>query len=1074
MLTRCHNCFEEYDSALGVCPHCGFVPGTPAEEAIHMNPGSLLRDRYIIGKVLGFGGFGVTYLAWDAKLEQKVAIKEYLPGEFSTRMPGQSQISVFSGDKAEQFTDGMHKFVEEARRLAHFQNEPGIVTVFDSFEENNTAYIVMEYLEGETLTDRLNREGKIPEDEAVTMLLPLMESLEKVHAEGILHRDIAPDNIFLTTDGQVKLIDFGAARYATTSHSRSLTVIIKPGYSPEEQYRSRGDQGPHTDVYALGATLYKMITGVTPPDAMERRAKYEGQSKDILVPPQKYAKGLSLARRNAILNAMNVRIEDRTPDVATFIKELNADPPAKLIYGKIKKIDLYAWPLWVKILLPALGAAAIAVGVLLLTGVISFNRYSDVIVMPDGTVQVPDVEGLTSEESIKVIKANLLDAVAGGNVQSEYAPAGYIVLQEPAAGSYVPVNSKVTVVVSAGTGVIPPYNSVATVPYVEWDTLADAKDKLSQAGLAEPEVEEVYDEYCKEGCVVSISKEAGTTLPEGSVLKLNLSKGPKPFALQSVVGMSEEEARKALEGKGLTVTIEGRTDWDVEKGFIEQGTAEGTMVRKGDTVQIVVSKGKPYQDVANVVGKNKTEAEAALKDQNFVIKIEERYDTAIPAGQVMSQDPAAGTTLLEGTEITVNVSLGKHMLTLSFNANGGSVSESSREVEEKYAYGSLPTPSRSGYAFEGWFTAEAGGSVVSDKTTMGSENVTVYAKWTKIWTLNFNANGGSVSEAKRTVKQGSAFGNLPNPSRSGYAFDGWFTAANGGNAVGTSTTMGNADTTIYAHWTAVHTLSFNANGGSVSEAKRTVKQGATYGTLPTPSRSGYTFNGWYTAASGGSKVSPSTAMGTGDVTVYAQWAKSVATVGQIIKFGNYSGSTIEWQVLSISGTRVFVVSRYALEIKPYDDSYYKNGYSVGYTWETCSLRKWLNNDFYNSVFSSAEKQKIQTTTVKNENNPNPFYGTPGGNTTYDKVFLLSRSEAMTYFGSNAARKCSPTPHVQSVWSNYGDPTIDWWLRSPGVNKHYAETVDMDGKLDEDAYGSEVWNQFDDIAVRPALWYDLGS
>ena len=652
MLTRCHNCFDEYDPALGKCPHCGYVPGAPAEEAIHMDPGSLLRNRYAIGKVLGFGGFGVTYLAWDVKLEQKVAIKEYLPGEFSTRMPGQSRISVFSGDKAEQFTDGMHKFVEEARRLAHFQNEPGIVTVFDSFEENNTAYIVMEYLEGETLTERLKREGRIQEDEAVTMLLPLMESLEKVHAEGILHRDIAPDNIFLTKDGQVKLIDFGAARYATTSYSRSLTVVIKPGYSPEEQYRSRSDQGPHTDVYALGATLYKMITGETPPDAMERRAKYEGQNKDILIPPQKYAKGLSLARRNAILNAMNVRIEDRTPDVETFIRELNADPPAKRIYGKIKKIDPYAWPLWLKVLLPALGAIALIVGVLMLTGVISFSRYSKVIIMPDGTVQVPDVEGLTSADAIKTMENNKLNIVSGGTVQSEFAPAGYIVLQEPAAGSYAPVNATVKVIVSAGTGVIPPFNGIATVPYVEWDTLADAKDKLSQAGFAEPEVEEIYDDYCKEGCVVSANREAGEKLQAGSVLKLKLSKGPKPFQVKDVGGMSEEAAKTTLENQGLQVETVYRVDHNAAIGNVIEQDKTG-LVKKGETVTLTVSA----EAIMDVTGKTAAEAEKALKEQGLTVRYNYGHGSNEENwGIIVDQNPAAGT-VNDGGSVTLFVGM---------------------------------------------------------------------------------------------------------------------------------------------------------------------------------------------------------------------------------------------------------------------------------------------------------------------------------------------------------------------------------------------------------------------------------
>ena len=290
MSKRCLGCMELFGDEFSICPHCGYVVDTPVENPVHIEPGTLLNDRYIIGKVLGYGGFGVTYIGWDGRLEQKVAIKEYFPSEFSTRMPGQSQVTVFNGEKNEQFYDGLKKFVEEAKHLAKFQNEDGIVKIFDSFIENDTAYIIMEYLEGETLKEYLKREKNIPEDEAVEMLMPVMKSLQVVHEVGLIHRDIAPDNIFLTTSGEVKLIDFGASRYATTSHSRSLTVIIKPGFSPEEQYRSRGDQGPHTDVYAIAATLYKMITGKNPPDAMERRAKYENQNKEILEEPHKINK----------------------------------------------------------------------------------------------------------------------------------------------------------------------------------------------------------------------------------------------------------------------------------------------------------------------------------------------------------------------------------------------------------------------------------------------------------------------------------------------------------------------------------------------------------------------------------------------------------------------------------------------------------------------------------------------------------------------------------------------------------------------------------------------------------------
>ena len=215
MEKRCLGCMELFDGNYDICPHCGYVINSKAEEAIHMDPGTLLHDRYIIGKVIGFGGFGVTYLAWDGKLEQKVAIKEYLPGEFSTRIPGESTVTVFSGDKSEQFRSGLEKFVDEAKRLAKFQNEEGIVKIFDSFEENMTAYIVMEYLDGMTLSEYLKEVGTISEEYAIQMLMPILKSLQIVHQDGLIHRDIAPDNIFITKKGECKLIDLVASRFDT-------------------------------------------------------------------------------------------------------------------------------------------------------------------------------------------------------------------------------------------------------------------------------------------------------------------------------------------------------------------------------------------------------------------------------------------------------------------------------------------------------------------------------------------------------------------------------------------------------------------------------------------------------------------------------------------------------------------------------------------------------------------------------------------------------------------------------------------------------------------------------------------
>lgn len=536
---RCLGCMTEYPSEYGVCPHCGYEPGTPAESALHMQPGSILAGRYLIGRVIGYGGFGVTYISWDDTLRQRVAIKEYLPSEFATRAVGQTQVTVFGGNKAQQFVDGMVKFIDEAKRLAKFQNEPGIVRIYDSFEANNTAYIVMEYLDGETLTAYLDREGRVPVEQAIEMLTPVIRSLEAVHKVGIIHRDIAPDNIMLTKDGHVKLIDFGAARYATTSHSRSLTVIIKPGYSPEEQYRSRGDQGPHTDVYALAAVLYRMVTGITPPDALERRAFYENKKKDILIPVSKNCK-IEKSKENAILNAMNVCIEDRTKTAEDFLKELTSTTPVKRFAGKIKAIDLMKWPLWAKIIIPAGGAAAVVLFALLLTGRIGFtNDLITSFTMGADMTRVPSVINCSIGVAQDRLDAQGLASVISGRETSDIIPANMVLRQGIDAGEVVAKGSSVELYVSAAAE---PVVEDGTMPDVSFYTAAEARAMLEQLG-AVVTVGEEYSSDVAEGIVIRASVGYGEPLVEGDAVTLYVSQGPNPsiptFSSSGSVGTIE-------------------------------------------------------------------------------------------------------------------------------------------------------------------------------------------------------------------------------------------------------------------------------------------------------------------------------------------------------------------------------------------------------------------------------------------------------------------------------------------------------------------------------------------------------
>ena len=442
----CMGCMETYNDKYDVCPHCGYVDGTAPKEAYHLIPGTVIEGRYIVGKVIGNGGFGVTYIGYDPVLNQKIAIKEYLPGEFSTRAMGSPDVTVFSGEKEEQFASGIIKFVEEARRLAKFKHTPGIVDIHDSFQANHTAYIIMEYIDGETLKEKLEREGRIPVDEALNIMMPVIGALKEVHKEGILHRDISPDNIMISKTGEVKIIDFGAARFATTTHSRSLSVLVKPGYAPEEQYRSRGDQGTWTDVYACAATLYKMITGVTPEDAMERR------NKDTLLPPSKLGIKIPKNKENAIMNALNIRIEDRTQTADDLEADLFSDQAVKRNKIHLKKMDIGKWPIWLKITSGVAAAAVCVFIVLLVTGVIKFADlfHSNRGQLENGYVYAPEVVNIALAEAEKTVgDANLITQITDKQHSDEIAE-DMVLQQNIPSGTVVQEKTVMELVVSAG------------------------------------------------------------------------------------------------------------------------------------------------------------------------------------------------------------------------------------------------------------------------------------------------------------------------------------------------------------------------------------------------------------------------------------------------------------------------------------------------------------------------------------------------------------------------------------------------------------------------------------------------
>ena len=288
------------------------------EENSHcLRKGTRLIGRYTIEGVLGQGGFGITYLGIDELHEKKVAIKEFFPQGIVTRnIEYQDTVTVtFVGEK-DNYEKGKERFLKEARTMAKFSKDEGIVKALDFFEINNTAYIVMEYLEGITLKQYLRENQRIAPEDLIELLVPLIESLDEIHSQGMIHRDISPDNIMVLPDGRIKLMDFGAARDYTEFGEKSLSIVLKPGYAPPEQYQTHGIQGPWTDIYALCATMYKCITGENPPDAIERvmdDSLKKISEFGITIPPQEEA---------AIIKGMSVSAKDRYQDIKDFCEDL--------------------------------------------------------------------------------------------------------------------------------------------------------------------------------------------------------------------------------------------------------------------------------------------------------------------------------------------------------------------------------------------------------------------------------------------------------------------------------------------------------------------------------------------------------------------------------------------------------------------------------------------------------------------------------------------------------------------------------------------------------------------------------
>ncbi len=964
-LNYCYNCMTRMDSGQMVCPVCGHDNSHRQNPENALPEGTILAGKFLVGKVLGQGGFGITYLGFDTALNVKVAIKEYFPVGVGVRLSHSIRVtSVSSQEKTEGFRKGCDEFQAEAQRLAANES-PNIVKVRDYFQENGTAYIVMNYLEGNTLTKEVAAcGGKMPWNRVVNLFTPLILELDKLHKAHLIHRDIKPDNIKVVKDNvgaeHLVLLDFGSARsFVSSEISQTYTAMITPGYAPYEQYMSHAQQGPYTDIYALCATMYAVITGILPATATERMIG----EKDIL-PFRKTGVDIPENVEKAIFHGLAVRSKDRPQSMRELYEELNRKEPAvsdgrlatektapqplkvekpagnriaaaekpvpeprkaeeKQVktwkYAEEAKPKIYNW-------MPLLLAMLLVGGIFLYRGKLQNQMNTSATQNPIGRVQnviqatqTKKTEPTSTRMPTKTNTPKPTATPIPNDTQKSIVKVGEIITL----GHYEQDGNK---------------NNGAEA--VEWQVLAVEKDRalvISRYSLdAKP--------YNEEKSSVTWATSTLRTWLNGEFYNNAFSSAEKG-AIQQVTVKNSDNTKYGTEGGNDTTDRIFLLSIDEAKMYFVNDEA-----RKCEPTAYSKNKGSWVNDSSGMTW-------WWLRSPG----INGNYDATVHTN---------GDINYLGYRVNINNMSVRPAFWLDLNA------ETIFMTPETLIPSNTSTP----------YAAPKPTNTPKPTETKNP----VYRVILDTLLRDRPTNGGTVL---RSILKGTVL-----------------------------TYSGESKEAEGKTW--IHVRTENGN------------------------------EGWINKAAAELQNNDSRSLREGDI----------ITLGHYEQDGNKNNGleAIEWQVLTVEDNRALVISRYGLDAKPYNEE------KTSVTWETCTLRAWLNVEFYKSTFSNEEKEQIQTVSVKNPNNAT--YGTKGGNDTTDRIFLLSIDEAEQYFENDEARKCEPTAYSKNngSWVNDSSGMTWWWLRSPGINGNYDATVHTNGNINYLGYRVNINN----ISVRPAFWLNL--
>ena len=657
----CMNCMAQYGDEYSICPICSFKEGTLPSDQRCIEPGQVLADRYIIGMPLSISNWIVKYIGWDALTNRKVVINEYLPTKYAAREIGNIQLTIV---KQKPFYKYLNLLLKKAQLLSETHLPDNICSVYESFEKNNTAYVIMEYMEGMLLGDYIKEKKPVQLKTVERMFVPILKSIDKLHENGFIVGSFSPDSFIVTDDNILVLRDYiGNLFYNISETGSERKKSTQDAYFPPEKLKTSEtvELSPENDVYSSAMIMYEML-GADLPDWQARTETFEQKHKDTLKKLSSFGTKIDRYKENALINALAVSMSDRTADIETFIKEFVSGKDVALNSKKKNR-----FPLWAKIAIPVAAVLVICAAVFIPIMLNNDNNISSKTssTMTEGQTIVPGIVNYTlSEAKEELQKRNLLIEVEAKEINDD-KEQDTVLAQNIKKGSIVSENTVVGVTVSKKSGEF-------TMPNFLGIDFSECRDVLENIGL-NYSVSEEYNQNISSGCVFYQSVSPYSTVTSGQRVEIKVSKGIDPAELKSE---SEQEVVKDLVGQTYDNIIDDRSDntppvqvvervYDNSKPegtVVQQSVIPGDKVRQDEPVKIVVTTANNKVIIPDVTYLDQERSQKLLMYYGLKSEFSFEENDTVAEGLAVSQDPEGGKDGLMGDTIKVVISKGREMI----------------------------------------------------------------------------------------------------------------------------------------------------------------------------------------------------------------------------------------------------------------------------------------------------------------------------------------------------------------------------------------------------------------------------